>query len=976
MAFVATMGWAPNVDAAVWLGREIWPEVLTRVPEARLLLVGKDPAPAVRALADEHIEVTGTVADVSPFLARSRVVVAPLRAGGGTRLKIMEALDVGRPVVATSVGCEGMEDLVGRGVVVADTAPALAEAIADLLRDPAGAAALGRAGHDAVAADHTWDTALAPLMEAVSSVLLVLAGIAGLGLAAAVVALFVHWERTGKEQLVPLVLIGMLVVEATLYNDPNSIPRGLFHPGSGTTQLRLPEIYITLALVARLIARGRPTRIGLPAGLWLAFGAWLAVGAVEGTLYHNSLSQDLYEAKGILYIVGAYALAAGVPIRKYIDSGALLQLGTLCIVCASVLDLMTLAGVSVNTNLPLLPLSSFGVVGAETAALYLAIVAMCFMVRLASGPVRLRHVLALIPIVGCVLLADQRAVLVNFGIVVLVVVVGVIVGPRHGIARRFYVTGGQVVLTVLALVAVAIVFVVVPAAVDRRAPQVPLASSAQKLFHDEAKVESAQDRLDLASAAEKLIPQHPIIGWGLGIEFQYYETGTRTVDTIAYAHNIVLDIWLRLGLIGLALFALALGDSIKGGLRVWWRHTGPGDGLAGAGDRRGGGRALRDGRPRAPPRRIPVRHALRCQPRGAACLRDVHAGTASSAEWTPAGHPVEVRGGSREVSAAPGQPRPAQRDRHDRPHPGPPPRLHGAGAQVVRSRPGSRAGSRRPRPPCRRCGAVAHSDRRGVGSRGAGMNLRQVVRTVRAHWVVALVTFLACLLIGAAYAVVPAKQYEATVVLLAQPPAGPNAGQDVAAIQIEIPQIAVEAENASVDAEIRTQVPEHLRSVPVTITATGDPASNTVTINATSTDPAAAQAYANATAARVLRVTNRDAGSLLVLSELGVAELPTTPSNPRATVAVAAFAFGLIAAVFAALAGPGVPALRRCRRDLGPAGYSGAGRGARARPSQRGSGRHVPVGRRRTRARGIPATAQPPPRHVPREPPGDRLHVL
>ena len=167
VAFVATMGWAPNVDAAVWLGREIWPAVLARVPEARLLLVGKDPAPAVLALAGDHIEVTGTVDDVNPYLARSRVVVAPLRAGGGTRLKIMEALDVGRPVVATSVGCEGMEDLVGRGVVVADTAPALAETIADLLLDPARAAALGRAGHDAVVADHTWDAALAPLIEAV-----------------------------------------------------------------------------------------------------------------------------------------------------------------------------------------------------------------------------------------------------------------------------------------------------------------------------------------------------------------------------------------------------------------------------------------------------------------------------------------------------------------------------------------------------------------------------------------------------------------------------------------------------------------------------------------------------------------------------------------------------------------------------------------------------------------------------------------
>jgi glycosyltransferase involved in cell wall biosynthesis len=167
VAFVAAMGWAPNVDAAVWFGREIWPEVVALVPQARLLLVGKDPAPAVRALAGEQIEVTGTVADVRPFLARARVVVAPLRAGGGTRLKIMEALDVGRPVVATSLGCEGMEDLVGHGVLVADTAPDQAAAIAALLLDPSRAAALGREGHDAVMARHTWDAALAPLLKVV-----------------------------------------------------------------------------------------------------------------------------------------------------------------------------------------------------------------------------------------------------------------------------------------------------------------------------------------------------------------------------------------------------------------------------------------------------------------------------------------------------------------------------------------------------------------------------------------------------------------------------------------------------------------------------------------------------------------------------------------------------------------------------------------------------------------------------------------
>jgi glycosyltransferase involved in cell wall biosynthesis len=167
VAFVATMGWRPNIDAALWLGRDIWPLVVAQVPQARLLLVGRDPAPSVLALARDNLQVTGTVPDVTPYLAESRVVVAPLRAGGGTRLKLMEALDVGRPVVATSVGCEGAEDLVGRGVVVADTAKSLADAIASLLLDPARASELGQAGHNAVSAEHTWDRALAPLLQAV-----------------------------------------------------------------------------------------------------------------------------------------------------------------------------------------------------------------------------------------------------------------------------------------------------------------------------------------------------------------------------------------------------------------------------------------------------------------------------------------------------------------------------------------------------------------------------------------------------------------------------------------------------------------------------------------------------------------------------------------------------------------------------------------------------------------------------------------
>jgi O-antigen ligase len=371
------------------------------------------------------------------------------------------------------------------------------------------------------------------------------------------------------------VLLGLLIVEATVYADQNTLPRSLFHPGSGSAQLRLPEVYITLALIARLIARGKPTRIGLPAGLWLAFAAWMVVGGVEGHLYHNLLTQDLYEAKDILYIVGAYALASGVPVRRYIDSGGLLWIGNLTVACLTLVDLMTIGKITFNTHLPGLPLQDFGAVGSETAAIGLAIGTICFMVRLASGPVRARDVLALVPIVTAVVLANQRAVLVNLAVVAGVLCVLLFSGAWRGVVRRFSVKAGQIVLTALAVVGVALAVLFVPAAIDQKPVSVPLSGQFDALFHSQGKVESAQDRLNLAAESEKLIPQHLFIGWGLGVEFNYYEAGQRKVVPIAYAHNIVLDLWLRLGLIGLIMFVAAMGFSLTDGVRVWRRHTDP-----------------------------------------------------------------------------------------------------------------------------------------------------------------------------------------------------------------------------------------------------------------------------------------------------------------------------------------------------------------------------------------------------------------
>ena len=169
VAFVATMGWAPNVDAAVWFAHDVWPIVCGRVRDAKLLLVGRDPSAAVRALASDTIEVTGTVPDVGAYLAQAEVAVAPLRSGGGTRLKILEALQAGRPVVATSIGADGLEDLIGQGLIVADSAVTMAESIVELLHDPDATIRLGTLGHEAVISRYGWDVALGPLVRTVLS---------------------------------------------------------------------------------------------------------------------------------------------------------------------------------------------------------------------------------------------------------------------------------------------------------------------------------------------------------------------------------------------------------------------------------------------------------------------------------------------------------------------------------------------------------------------------------------------------------------------------------------------------------------------------------------------------------------------------------------------------------------------------------------------------------------------------------------
>jgi glycosyltransferase involved in cell wall biosynthesis len=141
--FVGGFGHPPNVEAALTLARRIFPNVVGQRPESRLCLVGDKPPTEIRALADDNVVVTGGVPDVLPYLEQAAVVVAPLGVGGGMRLKVLEALAAGKPLVATPLAVEGLAIRDGEHALIVDSEKGFAEAVLRLLDDPGARRRLG-----------------------------------------------------------------------------------------------------------------------------------------------------------------------------------------------------------------------------------------------------------------------------------------------------------------------------------------------------------------------------------------------------------------------------------------------------------------------------------------------------------------------------------------------------------------------------------------------------------------------------------------------------------------------------------------------------------------------------------------------------------------------------------------------------------------------------------------------------------------
>ncbi len=158
LVFTGSLDWLPNDDAILYFVKEILPLIRQQIPQVSLCVVGRKPSRRLHELAanEKNIQLTGWVEDIRPYLGRGAVCIVPLRIGGGTRLKIFEAMGMAKAVVSTSIGAEGLPVRHGETILLTDEPAKFAACVVSLLRDPAQRKRLGQASRKLVEENHSW----------------------------------------------------------------------------------------------------------------------------------------------------------------------------------------------------------------------------------------------------------------------------------------------------------------------------------------------------------------------------------------------------------------------------------------------------------------------------------------------------------------------------------------------------------------------------------------------------------------------------------------------------------------------------------------------------------------------------------------------------------------------------------------------------------------------------------------------------
>jgi glycosyltransferase involved in cell wall biosynthesis len=165
VVYFGLLSTVPNIDAVIHFVRDIWPRIAKAHPEAHCKIIGGRPPSSLLALAGPRIELTGFVSDLRPHLAAAAAVFVPLRLGGGTRLKIVEAMAMGKAIVSTTLGAEGIEAVPGRDILIEDEPAAFANAVGRLLSEPGLAARIGQSAQRLAVERYAWSGAAQALED-------------------------------------------------------------------------------------------------------------------------------------------------------------------------------------------------------------------------------------------------------------------------------------------------------------------------------------------------------------------------------------------------------------------------------------------------------------------------------------------------------------------------------------------------------------------------------------------------------------------------------------------------------------------------------------------------------------------------------------------------------------------------------------------------------------------------------------------
>jgi hypothetical protein len=304
-------------------------------------------------------------------------------------------------------------------------------------------------------------------------------------------ALFVWFsrlERSGRSAAVVGILVAIVLLDAVIYQNQNEVPTGLFHPEYREQSFRLLDILIPAAILARLLHR--PQAAGSPLTLlWLAFLVWIATAGIVGAYAGNPLKIVAFQGKAIIYL-GAFLIAAGVPIEQYVADRRIERFLTWIAGLALALIAGDLTGIALNADLPLLALANFGGLGADAATMFsgLGVVALALGLLARDGRRRLLAIAAVLLITPAV--ADQRSAFIALGLAVMIVVGATLVSRR-----RIAVTPTEA-LVACGTVAFLLLASTVPAVIGNRTIKLPLQDRLTTTFGSYEEVLTTRDRIN------------------------------------------------------------------------------------------------------------------------------------------------------------------------------------------------------------------------------------------------------------------------------------------------------------------------------------------------------------------------------------------------------------------------------------------------------------------------------------------------